>query len=158
MEVSAAEFARFLGVSRAHISKLLKNGVLKPLPGRGFDLATAVRGYIAYLKAGIASARVANQRAGYLLEQARRLRIQNDMREGKLMLIGDHDAVLMVVLNTVRQGALNLPGRCAKRISDIKEPSEIKALLDAEVDAFLNECASELERQAQRKVAELAEQ
>ena len=146
MELSCAEFARFMGVSRPHISKLLKDGVLTTLPSGKLDLAVAVRSYVTNLKRSQAQAVVGGARAKYLAQQERRLRLQNDEREGKLLRLDDVDHGLQAAMTVLRTGCLALPGRVAPIVAAMNDAAAVRAYMSKEVETVLREMADALLR------------
>src|SRR3989442_1116817 len=101
MQVSQGEFAKLLGVSKAHISKLVSDGWLRPVEGRRLDPGQAMRGYVEHLRVGRYAQRVADRRTKLIEQQERRLKLQNDVEAGLLMPVEEHEEAVKAILGSL---------------------------------------------------------
>jgi phage terminase Nu1 subunit (DNA packaging protein) len=153
-EITAAQLAAILGVARSHITRLKQHGKLTPNAKGKFDLGAAVREYIAFLKAGKYAAVVSDRRAKLLAQQERRLTLQNDENEGKLITIEEFDQVLTFVISTMATALNGFGSRHAAVLAGMSDAAQVKRYLDSELDRVRAAAAKTLEDHARQKAAE----
>lgn len=133
MQVSGKQLSEIVGVSRARVSQLTKAGVLHQVVNRRYDLRASVRAVIRHIKEGQAGAKVAAARERYLDEQRRRLKLQNDQREGKLIALEEYKFSTQRAMSILVEHLNALPGRCAALEPEEDRRLELLGSLRAEV-------------------------
>ena len=132
MEVSAAELADLLGVSQPFVARLKKAGVVVALPTGKLSLRDAVRGYVKHLRDGQANAKVAAARAALLVQQEKKLRVENDLKAGRLADRAAVEAAAMQAAAIYVEGLSALPGRAAGEMEGM-DAAHRKRWLEEEV-------------------------
>jgi hypothetical protein len=112
-----------------------KKGIIQKMPGpRGhWNLLQVIPAYIKYKIGG----RVESSRAKLTDQQERKLKIANDKAEGKLIETSDASGVFSEYASAFRAGATALPGRVATQLAGIKNPTEVRRILNDEIDDLL---------------------
>lgn len=102
---------------------------------RLYNDTKTVQAYINMLKAGHSEENtVAGRKLKLVKQQERKLRLQNDTTAGILMKSDDSIHQLQEVVAIMRAGADALPGRVAQQLSGMSKPSEVRGLLEQELD------------------------
>jgi hypothetical protein len=149
--VSGSDLAAMFGLSKSRITRLRDAGVLKQTAPRQYGLVASVRGYVRFLKNGKASAKVASAREGLLIQQQRRLRIQNDQREGKLLPLDEYNDATMEMIALLIQHLNEIPGHCAALVEK-DDPATIKEAARQVIHRARNAMANAMEAFAKQKI------
>ncbi len=132
--VQSKFLAECLAVTAQYVSKLAAEGVLTTNGRRGkYRLREAIPAYIKSIRKGghaDAAARLKTQ-------QERKLRIQNEREEGRLVAVEDAAEAFRTYCLTWRAGIAALPRRLATQLSNESNPAKIqKALTDEFAELF----------------------
>lgn len=117
-EVSATQLATILGVGRRKVSELDKAGVIPKNEAGKFPLAPAVAAYIAHRLAEARRDPGDTFKDKYAFERARKLRIENDLRDRKLVRLDEADDTLMWFVGQTRVDLQSVPARVSDDITD----------------------------------------
>ena len=130
--VSSSFLAEILGVTRDAVSKLYATGVIRQNGvARGkYSLFDAVPAYLDHLRANKGS----DVDARLKLAQVEKIRQHVKQMENELVKTSDAAAVFRAASAAWRDEASKLPQRVARRISKLKDPSEIREILCGALD------------------------
>lgn len=157
--VTTVQLAAVLGLTETHVGNLARQGVLKPAgtkPGsraQVFVLADAVAAYVVYK---VDDKRMQRQgpkpdRNALLVEQHRKLKIANDLAEGKTMPTADVATATDALAHAFRLHLEGQPGRMANELAGISEPALVKERLQDENRRILADIARHLAAMAEAK-------
>ena len=156
-EVSAVTLGKlFNNLTKQRIYQLEKEGIVFKNSRGKFDLAKSVNGYVKYLqeqaksRAGASSREVADE---VKIEQARKYRIENEVREGQLLPKAHVEYVVLAGWQASNLALLGIPGRLAGQLATENKPAVVRKLLKDEIDRALNEGADRLQELADTKGA-----
>lgn len=82
--VTAQTFGELVGLNRISVFNLCRDGTLPALENSVMPLGAAMKAYVQHCKGERKKHSQTNQRAGLLEEQTRKLRLDNDLKEGTL--------------------------------------------------------------------------
>jgi phage terminase Nu1 subunit (DNA packaging protein) len=135
--VSAGLLAQCLGISRRTLERLARGGHVCRVGHGQYDLAQSVSVFIAYALSGQSSDHepegVSEARREVLVQQARRLRRENMVREGQLLEASFVEEVSAKAQQAVIGAVESLPGRCAAELTGMTDAAEIRSYLLTEV-------------------------
>lgn len=118
--VSVKVLANVLGITERWVQQLEKQGILEKV-GRGrYNLAAAVQGYIAFkIESEVARAVPAETSPGELVkvERARKLRLENDERELRLVQTPDAVAALDAIVGPLMADLAGVPARATDDVA-----------------------------------------
>ncbi len=134
--VTATVAARLMGVSPQTIARMVGDGRLSKKSNGKFDLETVFTQYIAYLT-GSADAKIPGSRAALLQQQERKLKLENDQREGKLILLTDASSLFAEWCHRIKIGITAIPGRVASELAPKKKPAAVRKVLNDEINTVL---------------------
>lgn len=141
MQVTAAQFARRVGVSRALISQLTKAGVLKR-EGKNYDLAVNLDAWKQYeneKQQGQKNATANDSlRARLLQEKIRAAKLKNDESERHLVSLASVRRIVTEAFHGVKSKMLALPSQVAPLVVGI-QPAEAEKILRDRITRALKE-------------------
>lgn len=130
-EISVKFLAQVLGVTERWVQQLEKQGVLTKT-GRGrYDLAASVQAYIAFkVESEVArvTPEVTSPGERVKVERARKLQLENDERERRLVQMPDAVAALDAIVGPLRADLSGVPARVT---DDVAERRRIEDAIDA---------------------------
>jgi hypothetical protein len=142
---------RLLNLTEQRVHQLVKAGII-PRADRGqYQLAPTVAAYVRYLQEQVqARGKPAEQQSRLALrsEQQRRLKLENDEREGRLIPFDHAQAITDEIAATFVMCLEALPGRLAGELAGMDQPSLIRGRLKAEVYAIRTQVADRIEKLA----------
>lgn len=112
--VSAQTLADLVGLNRVQIFNLVRDGTLPPLEDSVMPLAKAVQAYVQHCRGERKKHSQTTQRAGLLEEQTRKLRLDNDVKEGTLCDTENVFDLTKVFVGTVQSELANWSARVSK--------------------------------------------
>jgi hypothetical protein len=141
IDLSAEELSAIFSLSDAEISRLARSGVLprKPNPDRQrsylYPLVACARAYIRHLTSENRQNQEAytREKARTEKERARKLELENQLKEGRLL---DREEVLAEIRSEhaiVKRRLLVLAQRAARRVAAESDPVIVQELLTEEV-------------------------
>lgn len=130
--VGTAELAHFLGLSGERIRTLKHEGVLTETARGKYDLAASVQSYVKWVGGGRARKHTENRRDDLIEEQRRRLQIENDHKEGRLVDLDFVGGVIDEAMILIRTQLDGQPGRMAGELASISDPAVIRQKLQHE--------------------------
>ncbi len=83
-----------------------------------------------------------------MLERARKLRLENDLREGKLLDVAIAAKASFEFARVVRESILNLPARLSAQLAAEQDPARVFSMLDRALHEALEATAATLEGMA----------
>lgn len=129
--VTVAEAAELLAVTHAHVHNMSKDGTIPPIENGRLPLKKTVNAYVQHCRGERKKNTVAGNRTGLIEEQTRKLKLENDAKEG---LICDTDSVVdlsKTFVGAVQSELANWPARVTR------DPS-LRASLEKEVAASMS--------------------
>ena len=144
--VSSQVVAAVLGISGRHVTNLLRAGVLVQQVAKGkYDLVDSVHRYAKYIQqGGSASGELASARQQTEAGAARKLKLENDLREGELIPAADVYQLVTSAMSIVAQGLDSLGGRVAGRLATMSDSGLIRQLIFQECRAIRASAADAL--------------
>jgi phage terminase Nu1 subunit (DNA packaging protein) len=147
---TASVVAEHLDISRPRVGQLVKEGVLQRRRGGKFELDDCRRRYIRWLRTerrGLARSAAAQRLA---TARARDLELRSAQREGRLMEVEEHEAVLSEIIATI---IMHLDGMPARFTEDLAQRARLDGLIGEvrnEVAAALSKAGAEYERRTKQ--------
>ena len=140
--------AKLLMISERQVQWLTKEGIIPKAERGRYELASAVQGYIKYLKdRSVGGARDGN--IDYHVEKARLTKMQADTAElmlakekGQLTTVSQVEKMVSKAFAEVRAGMRNLPGRTVSLLIGETNERRFKEVLLAEIDQALEAMAN----------------
>ena len=117
-DVSATQLATILGIGRRKVSELDREGVLPKNDAGRFPLAAAIAAYIAHRLAEAKRDPNDTFKDKYASERARKLRIENDLRDRRLVLRDEADSALSWFIGQTTVDLQSVPARISDTIAE----------------------------------------
>ena len=140
-DASSTQTADILGITRQRVSQLRSQGIIKNNGKRGrYDVPQAIKDYAAYITdngGGDAQTRL-------IVQRTRKLKIENDKAEARLIDMGDAAEVLNAALSVYLTSTDEIPDTLARRLARSSSPAEIRRVIDKEFDATRDRIVSKL--------------
>lgn len=137
-EISVKLLAGVLGVTERWVQQLEKQGVLKKNGRSRYDLAASVQAYIKF-KVESEVARVVPEDSSpgerVKVERARKLRLENDEKELRLVQTPDAIAALDAIVGPLKADLAGVPARVT---DDVAERRRIEDAIDTVLRALAN--------------------
>ena len=135
--VSTMFLAEILGVTTDAVTKLHSAGIIKQNgKARGkYDLFDAVDAYLDHLR----NSKGSDVAVRLTLARATKLELENDRRQSELVKISEAVEVIAAASTHWKSIADALPKRIAKRLAKIKNPDEVRTILQEELDGMYYE-------------------
>jgi len=154
MPLSLQDISNFTGRPKATIDNWRKRGII---PKEVEDIADAVRPIIAYLAAKKEKSdekantqiseeiRLQTQKAylAKLLEEERKLRINNDLQEGLLLEAEKVEAVWEPIVVAINSKLSSLPNDVADQLAKVDDPNMIRAILMQRINDIVEDMGSD---------------
>ena len=139
-EISVKFLAEVLGVGERWVQQLEKQGVIKKSGHGRYDLAASVQAYIKF-KVESEVARVTPEETSpgerVKAERARKLKLENDEREHRLVATPDAIAALDAIVGPLTAGLAGVPARLSDDVAERRRiEHEIDAVLRGLADRF----------------------
>ncbi len=132
--VSRKVVAQALGISERHVTRLTREKVFRqPVKGK-YDLFDCSRRYVKHVAQGGATTELVSHRQDFERERARRLRMENDVREGTLLPNDIVERAFTQSMALVVQHLRAVPGRCAQELANMDNPGVIRHRLLEEIN------------------------
>ena len=139
--VSVQTLGHVIGVSARRINQLVKEKWIPKSARNTISLSDGVQGYIAFLEDCHEKARPTATDDELRAERARKLRLENDCTEGKLVEIDEAFNAIDVGFGAVRVGMAAVPARVTRDL-------ELRQKIEDEINRALTAVAEELESRA----------
>lgn len=141
---SAADLAELLGISRARIGQLLKEGVVTRITPGKYDKNASITAYCGMLRAsllqqgsGSSNAHLKASRVELLDMQKKNAELAYLEKTGQMLKIDDVEAILIEGAATFAGQKRSMGSRLAGKLASMTDPTAILKLLNAENDAIL---------------------
>ena len=135
-DISTNDLAAVLGLDPSVVSRLYAARTIHQNGKRGkYDATKAVPEYLASIR----TTGTAEIKARLAVQQERKLRIQNDKEDGRLIKIEDAAEALRTYCLHWRAGANALPRRLANQLSDESSPQAIHRIMTDEFHGLFYE-------------------
>jgi len=135
--IGVATAAQLLKVTPRTVQKLTKDGWIEKAGHGQYSLVNVVQGYISYQQSRIDELSRKNADKNVSTERYRRLKTENDLREGKLIEVTEARAMLQSHAGTVRSRLTSLPARLTRDKSQ-------RAKARREINTVLGEIAADI--------------
>lgn len=145
----AKEAAKCIGIAAETFSRLRADGIFIPNEdGRTFRIASVVKSWLNYKLGTATPGSLAEEKCKLIIEQRKRLEIDNRARVDELVEREDVSQALTEVMAIVATQLDGLPGRGAHELANISDPAETYAWIAAETKRMRNAAADEIEAYA----------
>jgi len=139
------DIAEILNVSDRWIQKLSKEGVIpKPVKGE-YELGATVKAYVGFLQGKVSGDEVAQVRKAVEDEKLRKIRLENDAREGNVIYVDEARHIINEMAASVKLFTNSIPGRMANELAIVSEPAIIKKMLLNEIRSAQESISVQLE-------------
>lgn len=135
-----------VGLSPVTLFKLRKQGVVKQVSAGRYNLYETVQAIVSYMRHGTAFNTIAVRRESKLEQEIRKLTLQNEIEEGKLIYFDDAKQVVNEMIAVVRRGHESLGGRTSNKLAGMTNPAEIRQYLQGETRAIDAETSETFKR------------
>lgn len=146
--VSADTIAACSGLAAKTIDQLMKRGILRQSTAGLYNLYETMQAICNYIKQGDAFSSMATKRERKINEEIRKIQLQNDLEEGKLIPMENAQQVVAEICAIVRMGHEALGGRLANELAGIDEPAKIRQVLQRESRAIDKDAADKMKNLA----------
>lgn len=143
--VKTKDLAAILGVSPETIRLRERDGTFKTVGAGKYDLAVTVQAYIDYVKRNKASEAQASERMKVESERARKLKLENDIAERKMLPLDEVVAAFSGTLIVLRQHVSAISARVAALVAAESDETEIRQIIKKETDKALYACETGLQ-------------
>lgn len=133
-----------LGVSHSTFHQLQVSGVIIPVEKSKFNLRDTVQRYIAHRVEGPQGRQKKKAKDLIEDEKLRKLRIDNDLREGLTVIRADAEAVFNSAAAVIGTGLEALPGRLAGQVLNLKDPAVAREKVQKECRKLRQEFSDKL--------------
>ena len=139
--VSQTVVAKVLNISTQTITSLTRKGIFTRHPdstdkASRYNLPQTVKAYLEYSR-GDGEKGVQGSRSKLVLQQTKKLELQNRKAAGELVSVDEAKKVFSEFANTLRTGMFSLPGRLAAQLAGQSKPNIIRTIIHEEItDAF----------------------
>lgn len=141
---SVNTIAKLLNITERRVQQLAKEGVIpKPIKGE-YDLVGSVQGYVTYLQEKVKGADIAASRRTFEQERIRKIRMENDEREGRLLQFDDVKNALNEMMVLLRGQLESIPGRVASELAGVSDAGVIRHTLLNEIRRTESTAAEQL--------------
>jgi len=144
--VPVSTLANVFDLTTRRVQQLAADGIIPKAERGRYPLIAAVRAYLDHIRAApeipAGNMDPAQERARKDRALAINTEIKNDIAIGKVVSIEVVISLTVAMLGRVRNKLLSLPTRVAPRAAILRSPSEVQALLAAEVDLVLIELST----------------
>lgn len=130
--LSNKEFASLCGITIRRVNMLVKEGVLRKTGGSRIPADQMLR-FIDY-QVSLAVSKVAREDDPLELERLRKIRLQNDETEGKLIPVEEAVEAVSVIFGPVQSEIMSIPSR-------VTDDVEIRKSFEIEADQAFNSLA-----------------
>jgi hypothetical protein len=141
--MSCRAFSRRIGVSPEAVSKAIERGRLKESVGRGDDGRPYIKDPVAR-RARMEPPTLIDSQTQANLERARKLRLENDVTESRLIPVDLVNKERFEAQRIVRESILNMPARVAGELAVETDPARVQLRLDTLLRDALNAAADML--------------
>ncbi len=133
--------AELLGVTSSRISQLTMSGVLPPKEGKWFSLADVVTAFVGNLRNDARRTTISASASRKDDARTREIELRIAEKEGRLIDLEEHDAILDEVISTVVVGLNSLAPRVTRNPA-------IRATIEQAVNAIRTELADKMQARA----------
>ena len=139
--VSSTMTADIIGLTRQRVSQLRSEGVLQNNGKRGrYDLTKTIPAYVAYLQRNGG----ADIHTRLIIARTRKIEIQNDRAEGRLITRDDAARVLRMSFELIDGLSKDLPKTLAPKLAKTRTAFEARRIVEKGFDGARKEIVEEL--------------
>lgn len=139
--VSGQMLGIMLGLTTRRITQLVSEGWIRKSARNSITLKDGVQGYIAFLEDRHNKTKASTTDDELRAERARKLRLENDHREGQLIEMEEALHSIDVGFGAVRVGLAAVPARVTRDLA-------LRQTIEDEINRVLTAAAAELEKRA----------
>jgi phage terminase Nu1 subunit (DNA packaging protein) len=146
---SARQLSEILGISQRQIERLTASRVLEVTRGKlrhRYQLATAVKSYLAYQKQYVTEQAKGADDAGYMRARARRMaalaqqaEFELEIQKGKMYYAVDVEHALTTMITACKARLLAMPSRVMHQLVGRTDPRETNKIVGDEIYSALTE-------------------
>jgi len=153
--LSSTLAAELCGVAPRHLRRLADDGHLpRPVNGR-VDAFELLEDYRSYTENGKVPGELVDVRKQIETERHRKLKLENDRRDGDLVPVGDFFATGDAMSSVFVQGMEALPGRLANQLAGESNPAVVRQVLKDEVRRVRQSVSDTFERMAREQTLDV---
>lgn len=130
---TANDVAGLCGISLMTLHTLTQSGDIPRKSNKKYDLQEAVRAYVRYVHHGKTKKGEAEATNTLRYEQHRKLKLENDIKEGRYILREDAKNIALELATATVTAVEALPGRYASELAGISDPALIREKILFEV-------------------------
>jgi len=142
---------QLLGISVSQLQNLTNNGTLPKTRHGEYDAIETPQRHREYLLAGRVPGDLGDTRKALEHERHRKLKLENDRKDGELVPVGDFFATGDAMSSVFVQGMESLPGRLATVLAGESEPAVVRKVMMGEVRRVRQSVSDTFERMAKEQ-------